>query len=168
MSRYGIGEILTRNIWQVSNKMDEKLKHCQMRSYFGLTLYELYRVSLHYASYFYTNRILSSSWRATSVNLTDPLLPTFSIIRCFFKATSCTSTSLLYIGSSWSSCLYSSMRKGPQEYVTYEFVPTPSVESRMSGSPNLDSFRDGWLVPLQLLLCGVLPPGLVPYLLTLR
>ena len=30
---------------------------------------------------------------------------------------------LLYIGSSWSSYLCSSMWRGPQEYVTYELVP---------------------------------------------
>ena len=29
----------------------------------------------------------------------------------------------------------------------------------MSGSSNFDSFRDGWSVDLQLLLCGVLSPG---------
>ena len=29
---------------------------------------------------------------------------------------------LLYVGSSWSSCLCSSMYMGPQEYITYEFV----------------------------------------------
>ena len=34
---------------------------------------------------------------------------------------------------------------------------------RMSGSSNFDSFRDGWLVTVQQLLCGVLPPGLVQY-----
>ena len=31
----------------------------------------------------------------------------------------------------------------PQEYVTYEFVPTSLAVSLMSGSSNLDSFRDG-------------------------
>ena len=34
--------------------------------------------------------------------------------------------------------------RGPQEYVTYELVPTSPAVSRMSGSSNLDSFRD-WL-----------------------
>ena len=33
---------------------------------------------------------------------------------------------------------------GPQEYVTNEFVPTSPEVSYMSGSSNLDSFRDGW------------------------
>ena len=70
---------------------------------------------------------------------------------------------LLHIGSSWSSCLYSSMWKGPLEYVPYEFVPTSPAESRTSGSSNLDSFRDGWWVAVQLRLCVVLPPGLVQY-----
>ena len=35
--------------------------------------------------------------------------------------------------------------------------------SSMSGSSNFDSFRDGGSVAVQLLLCGVLPPGLVQY-----
>ena len=35
----------------------------------------------------------------------------------------------------------------------------------MSGSSNLDSFCDRWLVTVQLLLCEVLPPGLVHYCL---
>ena len=34
------------------------------------------------------------------------------------------SAQLLYIGSSWSSSLCSSMGRGPQEYIAYEFVPT--------------------------------------------
>ena len=33
----------------------------------------------------------------------------------------------------------------------------------MSGSSNFDSFRDGLSVAVQLLLCGVLPAGLVQY-----
>ena len=77
----------------------------------------------------------------------DPLSPLVSIVhrpREIFKATSCIGTELLYIDSSWSSCLYSSMWRGPQEYVAYEFVLTSPAVSRMSGSSNLDSFRDGW------------------------
>ena len=34
--------------------------------------------------------------------------------------------------------------RGPQEYVAYEFVLTSLSVSRMSGSSNLDSFRDRW------------------------
>ena len=40
--------------------------------------------------------------------------------------------------------------------------PFPVV-SRIFGWSNVDSFRDGWQVAIQLLLCGVLPPGLVQY-----
>ena len=47
-------------------------------------------------------------------------------------------------GSSWLSCLWLSMWRGPQEYTTYEFIPTFSVVSRMSGLSNLDSFHDEW------------------------
>ena len=38
------------------------------------------------------------------------------------------------------------MWKGPHEYVTYEFVHTFLAVSHMTGSSNLDSFRDGLLV----------------------
>ena len=58
----------------------------------------------------------------------------FSIVHCFrqvFMATSRIGTELLYVGSSCSS-----MWRGPQEYVTYEFVPTSPKVPRMSGSSN--------------------------------
>ena len=55
--------------------------------------------------------------------------------------------------------------RGSQEYTAYEFGHTSPVVSRVSGSSNLDSFRDGWLVAVQLLLCDVLPPGLIQYCL---
>ena len=48
-------------------------------------------------------------------------------------------------------------------YITYELISTSPAESCMSGSSNLDSFRDGRLVAVQLLLCWVLPPGPVQY-----
>ena len=51
---------------------------------------------------------------------------------------------LLSVGSSWSSCLCTSIWRGPPEYITYELVPTSPAESSMSGSSNFDSFRDGW------------------------
>ena len=96
----------------------------------------------------------------------DPLSSPFPIIHCFqqvIRATSHIGTELLYVGSSWLSCLCSSMWRGPQEYITYELIPTSPAVSHMSGLSNFDSFHDGWWVLLQLLLCGVLPPGLVQY-----
>ena len=60
-----------------------------------------------------------------------------------FKATSCIGTELLYVGSSWSSYLCSSMWRDPQEYIIYKFVLISPAVPRMSGSSNLDSFRDG-------------------------
>ena len=60
-----------------------------------------------------------------------------------FKAISCIVTELLYIGSSWSSCLCSSLWRGSQENVTYEFVFNSPAVSRMSGSSDwFDSFCD--------------------------
>ena len=59
------------------------------------------------------------------------------------KVTSRFGTELLYVGSSWSSCLCSSMRRGPQENIPYELFPTSPAVFRRSGSSNFDSFRDG-------------------------
>ena len=89
----------------------------------------------------------SSSYHAISTDILDPFSPHVSIVDCFrlvLRATSRIGTELLYVGSNWSSCLCSSMWRGPQEYVTYEFVPTSPAVSHMSGSSYLDSFRDGW------------------------
>ena len=101
-----------------------------------------------------------------SMDISDPLLPLLPITLCFWlvlRATSRIGTVLLYGGSSWSSCLCSAMWRGPPEYITYELFPTSPAVSRESGSSNFDSFLDGWLVAVQLLLCGVLSPGLVQY-----
>ena len=62
-----------------------------------------------------------------------------SIIHCFGGY-----TMYRHRGSSWLSCLCSSMWKGPQEYVAYELVLTSPAVSCMSGSSNLGSFHDGW------------------------
>ena len=35
------------------------------------------------------------------------------------------------------------MWRGPREYITDELVPTSPAVTRISGSSNLDSFRDG-------------------------
>ena len=89
----------------------------------------------------------SSSHRAISTDIPDPLSPPLSIVHCFqqvLRDTSRIGTELLYVGSSWSSCLCPSMWRGPQEYITYELVPASTAVSRMSGSSNFDSFRNGW------------------------
>ena len=89
----------------------------------------------------------SSLCRTISTDIPDPFSSPFFIVHYFqqvFQATYRIVTELLYIGSSWSSCLRSSMWRGPQEYITYEFFPTSPAVSHMSGSFNLDNFRDGW------------------------
>ena len=50
---------------------------------------------------------------------------------------------------------------GPLEYISYEFVPASPAVSCMSGLSNLNSFHDRRQVAVQLVSCGVLPPGLV-------
>ena len=65
----------------------------------------------------------SSSCRVISTDISDPLSPHLTIVHCFqqvIKATSRIGTGLLYVGSSWTSCLCSSMWRGPQEYISYE------------------------------------------------
>ena len=100
-------------------------------------------------SYFSKPKSLSSSssYHAISTDIPNPLSPLLLIVHCFrldLKATPSISAELLYVGSSWSSCLCSSMWRGPLEYITYELAPTSPAVSRMSGSSNFDSFRDGW------------------------
>ena len=76
-----------------------------------------------------------------------PFLQPFSNVHYFqevFRATARIGTVLLYVSSSWSSCRCSSMWRAPQEYITYEFFLASTAVSRMSGSSNFDSFRDGW------------------------
>ena len=108
----------------------------------------------------------SSSYHAASMDLPDPLSPPVSIVhrsREIFKAISCIGTVLLYIGSSWSPCLCSSLWRDPPKYIAYESVLTSPTVSCMSGSSNFGSFHDGWWVAVQLLFCGVLPPEVVQY-----
>ena len=80
----------------------------------------------------------SSSCRTISMDIPDPLPPTFSMVHRFrqiFKATSCIGTEQLYVCSGWLPCLCSSI-------YPYEFVPTSPAVYCMSGSSNLDCFRD--------------------------
>ena len=89
----------------------------------------------------------SSLCRTISTDIPDPLSPPLPIVNCFrevLRTTSRIGTELLYIGSSWSSCLCSSMCRSPLEYISYELVLTSLAMSRMSSSSNFDSFRDEW------------------------
>ena len=108
--------------------------------------------------------ISSSSCRAGSTNIPDPLSPHFPIVYRLWQAFWTTSrilTSLLNVRSCWESCFCSAMCGGPQEYIIYEFVPAPPAGTCTSGSFNLNIFRDRRQVAIQLVSCGVLPPGLV-------
>ena len=90
--------------------------------------------------------ISSSPCDANSTDIPDTLSPPLPIVhgvRQVFGATSRIYTELLYVGSSWSLCLCLSMWRGSQECITYELVPTSPVVSRMCGSSDFDSFRDG-------------------------
>ena len=97
--------------------------------------------------------ISSSSCHAVSTDISDLLSPPLHCFWPVFRATSSIGTELLYVCSSLTSCLCSSLRRGPQEYMTYKSVPTSPAVPCMSGSSNFDSFRDGWQVAVQLLFC---------------
>ena len=108
----------------------------------------------------------SSSCRTASTDIPDHLSPLFPIVHRFWqvlRATSCILTELLYVYSSWSFCFCPAICGGPQEYISYELVLASPALSYMSGSSDLDSFRDGRQVAVQLVPCGVLPPGPVQY-----
>ena len=103
------------------------------------------------------------SWCTTSIDFPD-LSPFISIIHCsqkVFQATTCISTKLLSVVSSWSPNTCSSMWRSPLEYIAYAFILTSPAVSCMSCSSNLDIFQDGWQVGLQLLFCRMLPPWFV-------
>ena len=115
--------------------------------YYIFTFIPIFSTSANICSSICFSFVFLSSCRAASTVLFDPLSPHVSIVHRFrevFQVTSCIGTDLLYLGSSWSSNLCSSMWRVPQEYITFEFVLTSLAVSRISGSSNLDSFRDGW------------------------
>ena len=125
------------------------------------------RIYMHIYTYIYT-----SSWpsyRAISADIPDPLSLPLPIVHCFqqvFRVTSSIGTELLYVGSGWSSSLCSSMWSGVHRctsVMSSSLLLQHSTEGLARLDRNLDSFRDGWLVAVQLLLGRVLPLGLVQY-----
>ena len=104
-------------------------------------------LSLSLSIYIYI--YISSPCRAIRTDISDPLLPHLHCFRQILWAKSRIGTELLYVGSSWTSYLYSSMWRDPQEEITYELVPTSPAVSRVSGSSNFDSFRDPIYQPLR-------------------
>ena len=55
--------------------------------------------------------------------------------------------------SCWSSCFCTAICGCPSEYISYEFVSASPAVSCMSGSSNLNSFRDRRQVAVQLVCC---------------
>ena len=90
--------------------------HCMLLHQCPTTLYNIiYILKYSESNCVLPERILessSSSCRVISMDIPDPLLPPLPIVHFFllvFRATSRIGTELLYVGSSWSSCLCSSM-----------------------------------------------------------
>ncbi len=83
----------------------------------------------------YISSSSSSSCRAASMDIPDPLSPLLPIIHRLwqvFKATSRILTELLYVYSSWSFCFCSAICGGPLEYITYELVPASECLVRLT------------------------------------
>ena len=79
--------------------------------------------------------ISSSSCCTISTDIPDPFSPPLPIVHFFWqflRTTSRIGIELLNVGSSWSSCLCSATRRGPQEYITYELIPNSPAVSHMS------------------------------------
>ena len=106
---------------------------------------------------------ISLSCCAACTDFSVPLPSFVPIVHRSQAGLPCISTELLLTGSTWSPYTCSSVRRGPQEYIIYELTLTSPAVSRMSCSSSLEGFQDGWYVPVQLLLCGMLPPGFVQY-----
>ena len=88
----------------------------------------------------------SLSCLAASTDIPDPLSPLLPIVHRLwqvFRGKSRILRELLYVCSSWPSWFCSAICGGPLEYITYDLVPASPTVSCMSGSSNLDSFRDG-------------------------
>ena len=106
----------------------------------------------------------SSSCRASGTDVSDPLSPLFPIVhrlRQVFWTTSRILTQLLNVYSCQLSCFCMAMCGGPEKYITYEFITASLAVSCMSGSSNLNSFRDRRQMAIQVVSCRVLLPGLV-------
>ena len=92
-------------------------------------------------------------------------LSLFYIVHCFrqvFRTTSRNGTELLYVGSSWSSCLCSALWRGHRSTSLMNssllLLQYPSCLVRLTLMVSL------WvLCAVQLLLCRVVPLGLVQY-----
>ena len=76
----------------------------------------------------------SSSCRVASTDIPDPISSLLPIVHRLWQVSRATS----FILSEDSAIC-----EGPYEYIAYELVPASLAVSCVSGSSNLDSFRDG-------------------------
>ena len=79
---------------------------------------------------------MSCCWNGFPWSLSPPVYIVHRS-RQVFQVISCVGADLLYMGSSWSSNLCSSMWGGPKGYIAYEFNPNSLVVSRMSSSSDI-------------------------------
>ena len=127
--------VCVNRIWHlITHKVLYGMKHNQTKPHTHTHIY------IYIYIYLYHHHHLEHGYPWSSL-ATPPYCPRF---RQVLSVASCIYTELLYVCSSWSLCLCSSMCRGPQEFITNELVPTPPAVSRMSSSSNFDSFHDGW------------------------
>ena len=85
------------------------LLYMKKKNYADRKIYSLILIIMSHYQYGYF-------WPSLATHPNRPLLSA--------APTSRICTGLLYVGSSWRTCLCSSLWRCPQEYITYELVPT--------------------------------------------
>ena len=98
-------------------------------------------ISTHVYDIYHHHHVTQSA----QISLTVSCQPFLSSI-AFSRSSSHIGTELLYVVSSWLSCLCTSLWRAPQEYIPYELILTSPEVSRMSGLPNFDSFWDRYSI----------------------
>ena len=135
--------------WFIQSQEKKQLMLISTRSIITQIVWAVFSVSncrIRVTDCWFYSKKHSSSCYPASTDLVDPLSPPVSTNLYRYRAVVyrfCIGTDMLYIGSSWPSCLCSSMWRGPREYIAYELILTSLAVSRMSASSNLDSFRNG-------------------------
>ncbi len=112
----------------------------------------------HTQIYIYIYISSSSSCRTISTDMHDPISPPLPIVHCFrqvFRDTSRIGTELLYVGSSWSHCLCSSMWKDPHPSLLaglLDYILCPDRFVALVGRPYARVHRSTPIMSLSLLL----------------
>ena len=113
---------------EVKGRDDGRKKKNHYLTHFKCLVYPLLHSFLFYIYIYIYHHLQPSAWISLTISHHPPYRP---LLLVGLQDYICICTELLYVCLSWSSCLCSSMWRGPQEYIT-----TSSAVSHMSGSSN--------------------------------